>query len=103
MPAQLTTTRSGAPTDAATATAARTDSASLTSVRAKTAADLVGQRLAALLVQVGDDDLAACRGKFADRRFAEAASPSGHDCGGSVEFHGRSILRSASPDRTGFG
>src|SRR5580704_5746152 len=36
MPAQLTTTRSGAPTPAAASTAARTESASLTSVRANT-------------------------------------------------------------------
>ncbi len=69
----------------------------------KQPANLVGQRLAALFVEVRDHDLAASGGEISDCSLPEAARPSGHDCGGSVNFHGRSILRPGHLHRMGFG
>src|SRR5216110_628742 len=44
------------------------------------AAGLGGDRLAAVGVQVGDDDGAACGGERARRGLAQAACPAGDDC-----------------------
>src|SRR5215469_3194905 len=52
-------------------------------------ADLVGKRFAEWLVEVSDDYRGAGRSQRADRCRTQPASPAGHDCSGSVDFHGR--------------
>ena len=63
----------------ASATAAWPSASWLTSHLTKRAADLGGERLAALGLQVGDDDLAAVRREHARRAFAEARGAAGDD------------------------
>ena len=58
MPAEFTSTRTG-PIDLAISTALTMSSVLVTSTLAERAADLVGQRRALVLLQVGDDDLGA--------------------------------------------
>ena len=89
MPAQLTATRSGAPVATATSTAAWTDVSSDTSVRAKWPADVVGDLLAAVLVQVRDEDGHARRGEDPHGRLAEPARAAGNDRRSTVQLHAR--------------
>src|SRR5918992_393448 len=51
------------------------------------AANLVGDGLALVLVEVRDHYLAAVRGEIADGGLAEAARPARHDGGNSVQIH----------------
>ena len=88
MPAQLTLMRSPSSPAAAT-TAASTCVASVTSVCDEARAELVGQRLAALRVEVGDRDVRAGGVQRAGRRGAEAGRPAGYECVCSSDIHGR--------------
>src|SRR5579875_181367 len=53
------------------------------------AADVIRDGLAAILAEVGDDDEGASGGEAPCGRLTEPAGTAGHDCGGSVQFHGR--------------
>ena len=72
MPAQDTASRSSP----APSTAARTCASSVTSALANVPADLVGERRAALLVQVRDRHARAARGELAGRRLSKSGRSS---------------------------
>ena len=88
-PPQFTATRSGPRLDA-TRTDSSTSSADVTSVRTNSvlATELGGDLLAALLVEVGDDDVGTGRGRPPDRGLTEPGGAAGDDCSYTLEFHG---------------
>src|SRR5262249_60554698 len=59
-------------------------------------ADLVRALLAAVLVQVGDDDGGACRRECPRGRLAEPARAAGYDRRSTVELHVREHTRRGS-------
>ena len=67
------------------------------------AADLVGEGLAALLLEVRDDDLRALRGELTDDGGTDAGGAAGDECTGSCDVHGadaRTSYRSVVPRAT---
>ena len=71
MPAELTSTRSG-PISLAISTAAMMSSVFVTSTCAEGAADLVGELVALVLLEVGDDDLGPAGGEHAGSSLTDA-------------------------------
>ena len=78
MPAEFTRIRSG-PSSAAFATAALICSVSVTSTETNAAADLLGERLALVGLEVGDDDRGAGGGELAGDGGADARGGAGDD------------------------
>src|SRR6202035_415512 len=52
----------------------------------------VGHRLAPFLVEISDENPAACCGELARGGLAQPACAAGHDRSGPVQFHGGSLL-----------
>ena len=76
---------------------------SVTSTFANDAADLVGEGLAALLLEVRDDDLRALLGELADDGCTDPGGAAGDECTGSCDVHGadaRTSYRSVVPRAT---
>ena len=84
MPAQPTAMRRPLGAAEAAVTAASTESASVTFVSWKVGAlaELAGERLALLPVQVGDHDVSARAVQAPDRGLAEAGGPAAYKCAG---------------------
>ncbi len=78
MPAQLTSTRNG-PRSLAASTAAMTSSSTVTSVCVNEPSDFLGDGLALVVLQVRDDDLGAALGEQPGGRLAEARRPARDD------------------------